>query len=1037
MAAAVTLICSLYFQPSALLICCGAILNPVITNAVSATSMATATPNNGEADDRVALLAFKSKISDDPQGAMRTWNDSIHFCEWEGITCGRRHKRRVTALNLSSSALVGSISPHIGNLSFLRSIDLRNNTLHGHIPQELGCLFRLQVLRLTNNSFAGEIPANLSHSNLTYLLLGGNKLTGKIPAVLASLSFLKALDISYNNLVGGIPQFFSNLTALQAISLAYNALGGSIPNSLARLEHLRFLGLAGNNLSGEIPPCLYNLSSITHFSLSENQLHGRVSPNLGLSFPLLQILQLSVNFFVGPFPVSLSNASELTNIEMGSNKFSGLLSVNFGSMQNLNKVYLDNNILGGGGAGDLSFLDSLANCSNLLRLAIGSNRFNGHLPASIANFSTQMDILIMASNKIFGAIPPGIGNLINLNALYLHDNQITGAVPADLCKIQKLQLMSLGMNRLSGNIPSCLGNLSSLADLYLEDNKLQGNIPSSLGKCPNLLFLDLSRNNLSGTIPKQIFGISFMLISLSLAQNKLVGSMPMEVGNLKKLEILVVSQNMLHGQIPSSLGECTSLEYLYMDGNFFQGSIPSSLSSSRGIRKLDLSLNKFSGTIPQFLGTLSLEYLNLSFNGFEGEVPTKGVFANVSAISVVGNNMLCGGIDKLQLPKCPVMNSKKGKKHLVYIITIIPIACTIIAVTILSFSLLYWLKKNKKGQPSSTPFLMKLVPQVSYRKLHKATDGFSTANLIGVGAFGCVYKGILNQDEPLVAVKVLNLQHRGAFKSFMAECKVLRNVRHRNLVKIITSCSTVDFQGNDFKALVYEFMPNGSLERWLHSTVETNYGQNRIQKLNLLQRVNIAIDVACALDYLHHYYQKTIIHCDLKPSNVLLDNDLIAHVGDFGLAKFEPNPNRSSSVGVNGTIGYAAPEYGMGSEASPKGDVYSYGILLLEMITGKRPVDNMFEEGLNIHNFASSALPSWVKEIVDPFLLNGGEAEVDIDNGRTSRRGRNGDTTKACLISMVKIGVGCSVELPQDRMDVRDVIHELRMVRNALLGTKD
>ena len=186
--------------------------------------------------------------------------------------------------------------------------------------------------------------------------------------------------------------------------------------------------------------------------------------------------------------------------------------------------------------------------------------------------------------------------------------------------------------------------------------------------------------------------------------------------------------------------------------------------------------------------------------------------------------------------------------------------------------------------------------RVPYAELASATNGFASENLIGAGSFGSVYRGRMrgNDQHIAVAVKVLNLMQRGATQSFIAECETLRCARHRNLVKILTVCSSIDFQGREFKALVYEFLPNGNLDQWA---------------LDLIGRLHIAIDVASTLDYLHQYKPTPIIHCDLKPSNILLDSDMVAHVGDFGLARFlHQDTNQSSGwASMRGSIGYAAP----------------------------------------------------------------------------------------------------------------------------------
>ena len=302
-----------------------------------------------------------------------------------------------------------------------------------------------------------------------------------------------------------------------------------------------------------------------------------------------------------------------------------------------------------------------------------------------------------------------------------------------------------------------------------------------------------------------------------------------------------------------------------------------------------------------------LENLNLSFNNFEGEVPIEGVFKNTSEISLAGNTKLCGGIPKLQLPKCPV-EVMKPRKSFGYKLAIVIISIVLFLFLFSSVVVLYWIKRSRK-KPSSMVSTKELLPNVSYKELYQATGGFSPNNLIGSGSFGSVYKGLLNWNETLVAIKVLNLQQRGASKSFMAECNALRNIRHRNLVKILTCCSSIDYNGNQFKALIFEFMTNGSLDIWLHPGL-TNENQSR--NLSLLQRLNIAIDVAFAVDYLHNHSMQPIIHCDLKPSNVLLDNDMVAHISDFGLARLLPitddsSRKQTSTIGIKGSIGYAAP----------------------------------------------------------------------------------------------------------------------------------
>ncbi|XP_058111177.1 putative receptor-like protein kinase At3g47110 [Magnolia sinica] len=937
--------------------------------------------------DRVALLHLKHLITDDPLRSLSSWNHTLHFCNWQGVTCGgHRHPQRVTALNLTGHNLVGPISPFIGNLTFLRIINLSANNFHDTIPEEIGRLFRLQYLNLDNNTFSGEIPANLTHcSDLQFLFLYRNQLAGRIPTELGSLTKLTRLTLGHNNLTGSIPPSLGNLSSLTFLFLSDKQSGGQNPG---------------------IPPSLYNLSSIKYLDVGDNRLHGNLPPNLGLTLPNLRRLYAASNQFTGPIPVSLSNASGLVDIELCKNSFSGSVPLNFGSLKGLSRLRLWGNELGIGKASDLSFLISLNNCSSLRVLQLGINNLSGALPDSMANLSTQLTWLTLGNNRIFGSIPSGIQNLIGLTVLAMRNNFLTGTIPIGVGKLNKVEVLYLDGNELSGHIPSSLGNISRLYGLYLARNKLTGRVPSSLGNCTYMQFIYLGNNNLSGSLPKQLFSFPSLIV-LQLTNNSFTDNLPLEVGYLKTLSFLYVSNNDLSGEIPVSLGNCLSLEYLRLDGNFFQGPIPSTFTTLRGLQSLDLSCNNLSGKIPRYLENLSaLQYLNLSFNNFEGELPKQGVFRNASEVSVLRNSKLCGGIPQLQLPPCSGQSSKKQGMSRASEVKFSIIGVVLCLLSLSCFiTILYRVRKSRK-KPSALPSAQDPFVNVSYAEIFKATDGFSSANLVSTGSFGAVYKGFLDCVGTMVAMKVFNLQRQGALGSFMAECEALRNIRHRNLVKILTCCSSIDFKGNDFKALVYEYMANGSLEKWLHRDGHDQLKRN----LKFTQRLNIAIDVASALDYLHNHCQTSLVHRDLKSSNILLDDDMTARVGDFGLARFLSEVAHTGSIGMKGSIGYIPPEYAMGSKASTQGDVYSYGILLLEMITGKGPTDDMFKDNLSLHLFAKLALPEQVMEIVDP-QLPVEEAEVTQHNeNHVNRRNR----MHGCLISMVKIGVLCSVESPRE-----------------------
>ncbi|PHT82908.1 hypothetical protein T459_11351 [Capsicum annuum] len=282
-----------------------------------------------------------------------------------------------------------------------------------------------------------------------------------------------------------------------------------------------------------------------------------------------------------------------------------------------------------------------------------------------------------------------------------------------------------------------------------------------------------------------------------------------------------------------------------------------------------------------------------------------------------------------------------------------------------------------------------------HNKLQGATPD-SMSNMVG-----SVYKGVLRSGTA-IAVKVFNLD--AAFKSFDTECEVLRSLHHRNLVKVITSCSNLDF-----KALVVEYIPNGSLEKYLYSH---NYF------LDIKQRLSIMIDVACALEYLHHGCSLPVIHCDVKPSNVLLDEDMVAHLSDFGISKFLGEYESDLYTKTLATLGYIGPEYGKDGLVSTKCDVYSYGIMLLETFTRRKP--NNFEGDLSLKQWVSHSLSEAVMDVIDIHLVTptGNHLWKDLD----------------VVASIMKVALVCCAESPTRRTNMKDVVGMLQKIKIQLLA---
>ncbi|CAM0152956.1 unnamed protein product [Urochloa decumbens] len=790
---------------------------------------------------------------------------------------------------------------------------------------------------------------------------------------------------------------------------------------------------------------------LKQFVVLGNHLAGTIPADIGDRFPNMEVLTFSANQFRGAIPPSVSNISTLRKLELAGNSFSKHVPPTLGRSQGLEKLFLGDNKLQANDREGWEFIASLANCSQLQLLSLGNNSFTGKLPNSITNLSTTLQYLHLGNMMISGFIPSNIGNLFGLKVLAITNTFVSGMIPDSIGRLENLVELGLYNNSLSGLVPSSLGNLTHLNKLLAYYGNLEGPIPASLGNLKNMFILDLSTNRLNGSIPSEILKLPTLSYYLDLSYNSLSGPLPTEVGTLANLNQLILSGNKLSGNIPNSIQNCKLLERLLLDHNSFEGSIPQSLANLKGLALLNLTMNKLSGRIPDALSSIhgleqlylahnnlsglipsslqnltSLSMLDLSFNNLQGEVPKGGVFANATYMSIYGNDELCGGAPQFHLAPCfmTLLEKKKRKlsKSLMVALTLISVLVFLVLVVVLTQLIHKKLKKRQGNQ--LIPTIGEQYERVSYHALSNGTHEFSEDKLLGQGSYGTVYKCTLHDHDTTVAVKVFNTQQFGSNRSFVDECEALRRARHRCLIKIITCCSSINHQGKEFKALVFEFMPNGSLNGWLHPEPRMPTIRNT---LSLEQRLDIAVDIIDALDYLHNRCQPPIVHCDLKPSNILLAEDMSARVGDFGISRILPESaskalqNSNSTTGIRGSIGYIAPEYGEGSSVTTHGDVYSLGILLLEIFTGRSPTDVMFRGPLDLHEFSKNALPERIWDIADKTMWLHTDANDSVIRSRIDN----------CLVSFISLGISCSKRQPKERTLIHDAAIEMQAIRDS------
>ncbi|CAL5391092.1 unnamed protein product [Camellia sinensis] len=796
----------------------------------------------------------------------------------------------------------------------MEMLSMDSANLTGLIPSSICNISSLMELNLHNNNLFGSLPRDMCsrHSSLQIMYLEINKLTGNIPRAIGNYTLLSVFRIKENNLIGEIPQELGSLDSLEFLAIESANLTGLIPSSIYNSSSLKELHLQRNKLTGNSPRAIDNCTLLSVLHLGENNLTGLIPKQIG-ELPNVRELRLCTNNLMAAIPTSIFNNSSLQVMSLTENNLSSNLPSSIG-------LWLPN----------LSFL------------LLPTNKLTGIIPESISNAS-KLIALDLSNNSFAGSILKSLGNLRLLKYLHLDGNNLMSGSSSSsselsfltsLVNCKDFKKLLINRNPLDNILPTTIGNLSaSLEEFKVDSCGIKGNIPSEIGNISNLAFLYMQQNVLTGFIPSTIKALGKLQI-LDLSNNKLQGSIPDDICQLKNMGDLRLNQNEPFGLILECLGNITSLR--------------------QNLKILYLSYNDLSDVIPKSLETQShLSSLNFSFNKLRGQIPNKGPFANFTIQSFMSNEALCGA-PKFQVPPCHTssFHHLREKRVALALYILLPTASVLLATT---FVFLFIKCRRRNKTPSNVDVLPRITPpRITYQQLFRATNGFSKSNLLGMGSFGSIYKAIV-EDTTVLAIKVFNLQVKGAFKSFEVECEIMRHIRHRNLTKVISSCSNLDF-----KALVLEYMPNGSLEKWL-------YSYNCF--LDMLQRLDIMIDVACALEYLHTDYSMPLVHCDLKPINILLDSDMVAHVSDFGIAKLLDLGESVRHTMTIATFGYIAPEFGLEGLISTACDVHSYGILLMETFTRVKPTDEMFFEDMTMRRWIRESLPNAISHVIDANLL--------------------------------------------------------------------
>ncbi|CAH9108832.1 unnamed protein product [Cuscuta europaea] len=978
-------------------------------------------------DDVLGLIVFKSGIHDRSLDLAGWTEDDNTPCGWKFVQCNTANGR-VYRLSLDGLGLSGKIGRGLEKLQYLEVLSLSGNNLSGGIPPQLGLLPHLKMLNLSKNSLSGSIPLSLSTktTSMRFLDLSRNRLSGPVyDNMLENWNSLRFLSLAENHLEGPVPSTLSKCTLLNHLNLSNNHFSGELNMRFSGavwggLERLRSLDLSNNEFFGQLPPLPHNLKELF---LQGNKLSGEIPIDLLLGFycPHLIRLDLSGNLFTGTLPSLKRLNNSLSYLSLSNNLLDGDFPEWIGKMSSLEYLDLSRNGLRG------SIPDSIGGLKMLKHLSLNDNKLTGEIPNSLVS-CTALTVLRLRGNKLTGSIPEGLFG-VGLVLLDLSGNSLNGSIPPGSGKlIESLQVMDLSVNNLTGDIPPEMGLLSSLRYLNLSWNDFHSRLIPEVGYSQSLIVLDLRNSALTGSIPGDVC----------------------ESGSLK---ILQLDGNSLTGSIPDEIGNCSSLYLLSLSHNNISGTIPRSLSMLSKLMILKLEVNQLSGEIPMQLGKLkNLLAVNVSHNRLIGQLPSGSIFQNLDSSAIEDNLGICSsllkGPCKTHAEKPLVINpfeyanqtdnddvyydgqghgdkplGSPGQHKFLSVSAILAIsAAAIIAVGVMVVTVA---NATVKRRISLAENGMESMCSDSSRSHHSMATGqlilfgsksspdqidnnsfesvLRSSIEVGEGVFGTVYKAPLEgEGKKVIAIKKLTaskfvLQHP---EEFDREVRALGNARHPNLIPLRGYYWTPHLQ-----LLVSDFVTGGNLESKLRPEMA-----GRLMTWPV--RFKIMEGTAKGLAHLHHSCQPPIVHYNVKPSNILLDENLNPRISDFGLARLVTKLDvHVMSNRLHDTIGYVAPELTRQNlKVSEKCDVYGFGMLVLELVTGRRPVEYYGEDTVVVLNDHVRVLLEQgnVLDCVDPSM--GGSYPVEE------------------VLPVLKLALVCTSHIPSSRPSMADVVQILQVI---------